>query len=133
MTRLWFALCLTLYANICSAQNGVRLCVESNQSLCRAPFQDLSAPGDGSTLYYVLRSAPFGDAPTPIYKIDATGTATMVLGLPHPVFPPKPPLSYSIGYYLSPYYLLSHPQFSRDQSVFSYTGQRICLGGIGCN
>lgn len=28
--------------------------------------------------------------------------------------------------------MTSHPQFSRDRSVFSYGASRVCLGGVGC-
>jgi uncharacterized protein (TIGR03437 family) len=36
------------------------------------------------------------------------------------------------SWYVSPYYLVSHPQLSRDGSVFAFVGKRVCLGGQGC-
>ncbi len=104
------------------------------QGSLRAQFFDLSAPGDGSILYYALSADSRHDpyATTPIYEIGPATPATMVLGFTRPVFPPRPPLAQSLAYYFSPYYMTSHPQFSRDRSVFSYGAARVCLGGAGC-
>ena len=100
----------------------------------RAQFFDLTVPGDGSIVYYALSADPRHDpyATTPIYEIGPATPATMVLGFTRPVFPPRPPLAQSLAYYFSPYYMTSHPQFSRDKSVFSYGASRVCLGGAGC-
>ena len=91
----------------------------------QAQFTDLTAPGNGGDLYYSLAQGP-----GPVYRIGSV-PATLYASFPPPVFPP-PPAMYTNPYYLSPYYLTSHPQFSRDGSVFAFTATRICLGGIGC-
>jgi uncharacterized protein (TIGR03437 family) len=99
-----------------------------------AQFMDLTAPGDGASLYYVINvPSPSFEFPasSSIYKIGPQ-PATLFLSFPPPVLPPNPGLG-SLVYYLSDYYLVSHPQFSRDRSVFAYTGTRICLGGQFCN
>jgi uncharacterized protein (TIGR03437 family) len=99
-----------------------------------AQFMDLTAPGDGASLYYVINvPSPHFEFPasSSIYKIGPQ-PATLFLSFPPPVLPPNPGLG-SLVYYLSDYYLVSHPQFSRDGSVFAYTGTRICLGGQFCN
>lgn len=98
-----------------------------------AQFTDLTAPGNGASLYYVV------NVPSPSFEIPASSSiykigpqpSTLFLSFPPPVLPPNPGAG-SIVYYLSDYYLVSHPQFSRDGSVFAYTGTRICLGGQFC-
>jgi uncharacterized protein (TIGR03437 family) len=84
------------------------------------------APGNGGDLYYAFRGS--------IYKIGAE-PATLVVSVPTPVFPPRPGSAYELpqgAYYVSPYYLLSQPQLSRDGSILAFTGRRDCLGGILC-
>lgn len=91
----------------------------------QAQLTNLTAPGNGGDLYYSLAQGP-----GPVYRIGSV-PATLYVSFPPPVFPP-PPALYTNPYYLSPYYLTSHPQFSRDGSVFAFTARRICLGGQGC-
>src|SRR6266851_1544568 len=83
-----------------------------------AQFTDLAAPGDGTNFYYVI-NVPSPAFPVPawssIYKIGSQ-PATLFLSFPPPVLPPAPGATGSIVYYLSDYYLVSHPQFSRDGS-----------------
>ena len=86
----------------------------------------LAAPGNGADLYYA-----FGGS---IYKIGAE-PATLVVSVPTPVVPPRPESAYELpqgAYFVSPYYLLSQPQLSRDGSVLAFTGRRDCLGGLVC-
>lgn len=103
-------------------------------------FVDLAAPGDGSVLYFsvnlkdrALFGSPSGSWRSPIYKLGPGPEASLVVGFPEPVLPPHPPIIMSAAYYFSPFYLASHPQFSRDGSVFAFTGRRVCVGGSdGC-
>ena len=101
--------------------------------VAKAQLTDLTAPGNGADLYYaiVLQQRFYPSGPGPIYKI-GTMPASLYLAFAPPVLPPPPPLAMSPDYYVSPYYLVSHPQFSRDGSVFAYTAKRVCLGGEGC-
>jgi uncharacterized protein (TIGR03437 family) len=83
----------------------------------------LTAPGNGTDLYYSL-------SPGPIYRIGSV-PATLFRSVPPPVFP-APPAQFENPFYISPYYQTSQPQFSRDRHVFAYTAGRVCLGGQGC-
>jgi uncharacterized protein (TIGR03437 family) len=99
-----------------------------------AQFANITAPGDGANLYYVINLPSPGfqipPASSSIYKI-GSGPATLFLSFPPPLLPPSPPGFGSLPY-LTDYYLVSHPQFSRDGSVFAYTGKRICLFNSSC-
>jgi uncharacterized protein (TIGR03437 family) len=103
-----------------------------------AQFTDLTAPGHGDDLYYALQvPQPVADAWTrspsanPIYKVGSV-PPTLFTSFPAPVFPPNGIYLTGEPWYVSPYYLVSHPQFSRDGTVYCFTGKRVCLGGQGC-
>jgi uncharacterized protein (TIGR03437 family) len=103
-----------------------------------AQFTDLTAPGHGGDLYYALLiPQPIPDAYTsypsagPIYRVGSVPPA-LFASSPPPVFPPNGIFNTNTIWFLSPYYLISHPQFSRDGSVFAFMGKRVCLGGKSC-
>jgi uncharacterized protein (TIGR03437 family) len=109
-----------------------------------AQFTDMIAPGHGADLYYALqtpqpvmdafsRLSAYGSASTagPIYRV-GSGPPTLFASMPAPVFPPNDIYHTNTAWFTSPYYLLSHPQFSRDLSVSAIVGRRICLDGLGC-
>ncbi len=102
----------------------------------QSPFTDLSAPGHGSELYYSLNvSRALGGfqlaAAGPAYRIGSE-PATLLIYSPPPILPIRPLDSLNMAWYISPYYLPSVPQFSRDGGVFAYTTERFCFGGMGC-
>jgi hypothetical protein len=103
-----------------------------------AQFTDLTAPGHGTDLYYALQiPQPILDAYTsspstgPIYRVGSVPPA-LFASSPPPVFPPNGIFDTNTIWFLSPYYLISHPQFSRDGSVFAFMGKRVCMGGLSC-
>ena len=67
----------------------------------------------------------------PIYRVGSVPPA-LFASSPPPVFPPNGIYNTNTIWFLSPYYLISHAQFSRDGSVFAFMGKRVCLGGLGC-
>jgi len=103
-----------------------------------AQFTDLTAPGHGDAVYYALQIPhPVPDfyhspSASPIYKAGSTPPA-LFISFPAPVFPPNGIYSTNVPWFISPYYLVSHPQFSRDGGVLAWTGKRVCLGGLGCS
>ena len=91
--------------------------------------------GHGADLYYALQiPQPIPDAYSsspsagPIYRVGSV-PPTLFASSPPPVFPPNGIYDTNTIWFLSPYYLISHPQFSRDGSVFAFMGKRVCLGG----
>ena len=103
-----------------------------------AQFTDLTAPGHGADLYYALQIPQpipdaFSSSPSagPVYRVGSV-PPTLFASSPPPVFPPNGIYNTNTIWFLSPYYLISHPQFSRDGSVFAFMGKRVCLGGKGC-
>ncbi len=103
-----------------------------------AQFTDLTAPGHGADLYYALQIPQeipdsFSSSPSagPVYRVGSV-PPTLFQGSPPPVFPPSEIFNTNTIWFLSPYYLISHPQFSRDGSVSAFMGKRVCLGGKGC-
>jgi len=107
-------------------------------------FTDMTAPGHGTDLYYALQlrqpvmeafaNASFyasSSTAGPIYRV-GSGPPTLFASSPAPVFPPNNTFSTNTPWFISPYYLLSHPQFSRDLGVLAFMGRRICLDGLGC-
>ena len=106
-----------------------------------AQFTDLTAPGHGADLYYALQiPQPIPDAYStytssasagPVYRVGSV-PPTLFAPSPAPVFPPNGIYATNTIWFLSAYYLVSHPQFSRDGSVFAFMGKRVCMGGMGC-
>jgi hypothetical protein len=106
-----------------------------------AQFTDLTAPGHGADLYYALQiPQPIPDAYStytssasagPVYRVGSV-PPTLFASSSAPVFPPNGIYATNTIWFLSAYYLVSHPQFSRDGSVFAFMGKRVCMGGLGC-
>lgn len=90
-----------------------------------AQFLDLIAPGHGDDLYYALGAGP-------VYKV-GSASATLFAWSSPPVFPPNGISNTNEPWYISPYFRISHPQFSRDGAVSAFLGRRDCLGGLGCS
>src|SRR4051794_18365129 len=84
----------------------------------KAQITNLAAPGNGSDLYYAMQAE--GDACCPvgsIYKV-GSGPATLVTTFPSPVTPAiPPPTAMESAWLITPYYLVSQPQVSRDRRV----------------
>jgi hypothetical protein len=108
-----------------------------------AQIAEMTAPGHGTDLYYSVQLprpvmeyfAPlsfYGAASTagPVYRAGSV-PPTLYASSPPPVFPPNGIYLTNVPWFISPYYLISHPQFSRDGTVFAFMGRRVCLDGLG--
>ncbi|MBS1855127.1 MAG: hypothetical protein JST11_07165 [Acidobacteria bacterium] len=109
-----------------------------------AQIAEMTAPGHGTDLYYSVQVAQpvmeyfaplssYGAASTagPVYRVGSV-PPMLYASSPPPVFPPNGIYLTNVPWFISPYYLISHPQFSRDGAVFAFMGRRVCLDGKGC-